>query len=93
MSMRQFDLFAGARSKVHVPQLPDTEAIRLRLIEVLEQLRAAQQMPWEPSQLRSWTHVFHNMANWLPQDERDSLRREFSREIERLRQASTVAAP
>lgn len=86
MSMRQFDLFTGARSRVHVPQSPDPEAIRVRLDAVLQELRCADQIPWDLPKLRSWEHVFHNMANWLPQDERDALRREFTKELERLQQ-------
>jgi hypothetical protein len=84
MSMRQFDLFAGARPRAHVPQSPDPDAIRVRLLDVLEQLRNTERMPWDPAQLRSWQHVFRNMANWLPPEEGDRLRQEFSREIERL---------
>jgi hypothetical protein len=41
-------------------------------------------MPWTPSQVRSWKHVFHNMANWLPAEEREQLRREFRDEMARL---------
>lgn len=51
---------------------------------LLETLRTTEEMPWNPWQLRSWQHVFHNMANWLPQDERDKLRQEFTKELERL---------
>lgn len=87
MSMNQFDLFARARSRVHVPQRPDPEAIRLRLIGVLEELRATERMPWEPPQLRSWQHVFNNMASWLPAEEGARLRQEFAKEIERLQKA------
>ena len=81
--MRQFDLFAGASSRVHAPQSPDPDTIRGRLL-CLETLRTTEEMPWNPWQLRSWQHVFHNMANWLPQDERDKLRQEFTKELERL---------
>ena len=84
MSMNQFDLFARPRLKVHIPQNPDPDAIRLRLAGVLDQLRSAGRMPWEPWQLRSWCHVFYNMANWLPPEERDKLRQDFSTEVERL---------
>jgi len=84
--MRQIDLFSAARVKLRVPQSPDPDAVRERLNEVLQQLRSAESMPWEGSKLRSWQHVFHNMANWLPAEERDRLRQEFSREIERLQQ-------
>ena len=84
--MRQFDLFTEARSRSRVPQSPDPDAIQVRLGEVLEHLRAVDRMPWAPSQLRSWQQVFHNMANWLPPAERDSLRRDFAAEVARLLQ-------
>jgi hypothetical protein len=84
--MRQFDLFARARCSVHVPQSPDPEAVRLRLLGILDHLRLATQMPWQPWQLQSWQQVFYNMANWLSPEERDRLRQEFTRQIERLQQ-------
>jgi hypothetical protein len=84
--MRQIDLFSTAQSRPSVPQNPDPDVIRTRLRELLQGLRSAQRMPWEGAQLRSWLQVFHNMANWLPQEERDNLRQAFSREIDRLQQ-------
>jgi hypothetical protein len=82
--MRQLDLFAAAKPGASTAQTPDPNVIRERLNAVLEQLRAANSMPWKPAELRSWRHVFHNMANWLPPEERDKLRRDFTAEIARL---------
>ncbi len=82
--MRQIDLFANGRAATSIPQTPDPDEIRKRLTTVLQQLRNADRMPWNPAQVRSWKHVFHNMANWLPADEREKLRRDFTAEMERL---------
>lgn len=35
-----------------------------------------------------WQIVFPQMANWLPQEERDQLRFEFAQELERLKLAA-----
>lgn len=85
--MSQFDLFATAKPDTTAAQVPDPNVIRERLHAVLAQLRTADHMPWKAAELRSWRHVFHNMANWLPPDERDNLRREFIAEVARLEQA------
>jgi hypothetical protein len=45
-------------------------------------------MPWEPRKARMWQTVFPQMANWLPDDERDQLRFEFAQEMERLQQVA-----
>lgn len=82
--MRQIDLFAENRAGKPIPQTPDPDDVRARLNFVLQQLRDADDMPWTPVEVRSWKHVFHNMANWLPSDERDKLRQDFTTEIERL---------
>lgn len=82
--MSQLDLFTSAKLSLSTAQTPDPDVVRQRLHTVLQQLRAADRMPWKPAELRSWQHVFHNMANWLPPEERDELRREFTAEITRL---------
>ncbi len=81
--MRQSDLFAAGRLEKQVSQGPDRDAIRERLNAVLRELRTAETFPWTPAQLRSWRHVFHNMANWLPETERDEIRQAFLAEISR----------
>lgn len=85
--MRQIDFFADNRAEKPIPQTPDADNVRARLSSVLQQLSDADHMPLTPAQVRSWKHVFHNMANWLPSEERDKLRREFTKEIERLERA------
>lgn len=68
--------------------LPDPEDIRRRLHALLAKARGAEQMPWDERKARMWQIVFPQMANWLPEDERDQLRFEFAQEIERLRAAA-----
>ena len=82
--MSQLDLFAVLKKSSATPETPDPEVIRERLNGVLRQLRGAERMPWTDAELRSWRHVFPNMANWLPADERDGLRQQFTAEITRL---------
>jgi hypothetical protein len=67
---------------------PDPQSIRLRLTALLEKAKSAEEMPWPEREARMWQTVFPNMANWLPQDEADRLRRQFSQEMERLRRGS-----
>lgn len=64
--------------------LPDPADIRRRLHDLLATARAAERMPWDPRKAGLWQIVFPQMANWLPEEERDQLRLEFAREIERL---------
>lgn len=45
-------------------------------------------MPWDERKARMWQIVFPQMANWLPDDERNQLRFEFAQEIERLKRAA-----
>ena len=86
--MRQADLFgAGRGPAAPVPETPDADAIRARLHAVLDTLRAARAMPWEPARVRTQEHLFQNMTNWLPEVERDALRLAFAAEMARLRQA------
>ena len=82
--MSQLDLFATSKSKVSVSETPDPDAIRERLNGILRQLRAAERVPRTAAELRSWRLVFPNMANWLPADERDALRLQFTAEVARL---------
>lgn len=88
----QQSLFGDGEDRMPNPQpvshLPDPEEIRRRLHAVLAQARAAERMPWDERKARMWQTVFPQMANWLPEDERDQLRFEFAREIERLQRAA-----
>ena len=88
----QHSLFGEGEGRIPNPappsHLPDPEVIRRRLHALLAKAREAEHMPWEERKARMWQIVFPQMANWLPEDERDQLRFEFAREIERLRRAA-----
>ncbi len=82
--MRQTDLFAAARAPGPPPSdLPDPAAIRVRLHDMLTTARASKLLPWTPERTRVQQLIFHGMVNWLPEDERDALWRDFAAEMVR----------
>lgn len=87
--MRQGDLFAAAvgAPRSAAPETPDPDAIRKRLKAMLALVCDAAELPWEMPRARAQEHLFHNMAAWLPPDERDALRSAFLAEMNRLRGA------
>jgi hypothetical protein len=88
--MRQGDLFgvAPGSDAPDMTETPEPGTVRLRLHALLATVRHASEMPWEPSRARAQEHLFTNMANWLPQDERDALRQAFAAEMTRLRRGT-----
>lgn len=67
------------------PYEPDRDEVRRELQEVLAEARSAQEeCPWDERTLKYHKVVFPQMANWLPEDERDQLRFEFTQEVERI---------
>ena len=88
----QHSLFGDDPDRIpHVPPpnyLPDPNDIRRRLHTLLDKARTAERMPWDERKARMWQIVFPQMANWLPEEERDQLRFEFAQEIERLKNAA-----
>lgn len=67
---------------------PKPEAIRTRLHDLLTTVRTATRMPWDAQRERVNATLFHQMANWLPERERDDLREQFARELARLRESA-----
>jgi hypothetical protein len=64
---------------------PDRDEIRQELNEVLMQARgAANGPPWDERTFKYHKVVFPQMANWLPDEERDQLRLAFAKEVERI---------
>ncbi|MEO8715054.1 MAG: hypothetical protein ABI369_08580 [Acetobacteraceae bacterium] len=67
------------------PVMPSAERIRKRLHALLATARAAELMPWSAQEAEVNATIFPQMATWLPEAERDTLRAEFAAELERLR--------
>ena len=85
----QGDLFGESLPSARkVPEV-DPDAIRLRLNAMLGDMRAAaNRSPWSPETTRLNQLLFPQMANWLPNEERDQLRFEFEAELKRLNLAA-----
>lgn len=64
--------------------IPSPESIRSRVEAVLVVLRTAEEMPWTPAEIRSWSLIIPQMSNWLPEAERDGVRAEFATHMSRL---------
>jgi hypothetical protein len=88
------DLFPGAPrqmgldlgdSRAPKSYEPDREEVRRELYDVLAVAKAAtDHCPWDARTFQYHRTVFPQMANWLPEDERDQLRFEFAEEVVRL---------
>jgi hypothetical protein len=77
----QPDLFGGEIAPVYRPNL---DKVRARLEKILAEARAAQAMPWEPTQLSLYRTIFPQMADYLPKDEGAQLCFSFETELKRL---------
>ena len=81
-----FELGETGRNAVYSPNLAE---IREDLNGILDEARSATNTaPWDARTMRYNKIVFPQMANWLPEEERDQLRFEFAQEIERLKNAA-----
>ena len=80
----QPDLFGGETAPVYRPNL---DKVRARLEKILAEARAAQAMPWEPTQLSLYRTIFPRMAYYLPDDEGAQMRFCFEEELKRLEAA------
>ncbi len=85
----QGDLFAGDSQGVRQAPQVDPDVIRRRLQAMLAAVRASKKgSPWPPETTRLNQLIFPQMANWLPESERDRLRLEFAAELKRLNLAA-----
>ena len=79
-----FDLGDAPKSKSYEP---DREEVRQELHEILAEAKAAvADCPWDEQTFKYNKVVFPQMANWLPEEERDQLRFEFAQEVSRIEQ-------
>jgi hypothetical protein len=87
MSMSQLSLFPEP-SQAASP-VPTVDDVRARFEQMLGRLRAAtSDLPFTDRELAYWETVTPQMANWLPQDEREAVCIEFSDHISRLSRAA-----
>jgi hypothetical protein len=91
--MTQQDLFGASQLGLGLeetrpdPTLIDPEMVRVELNAILATAKAARdQAPWDRRTHKYHQVVFPQMANWLPADEADFLRRQFELELERIEQ-------
>lgn len=69
------------------PWTPNVQEVRDELTATLAiARRALDACPWDLRTFKYHKVVFPQMANWLPEDERDQLRFEFAREVARIEQ-------
>ena len=80
----QGELFEAPTEPAYQPNL---DKVRARLEKLLGEARAAETMPWEPSQLSLYRLIFPQMTHWLPEDEAAGYRRAFESEMTRLETA------
>ncbi len=98
MATTQTDLFGNGPAQPdmfaeHCPVLvydpatykPDLAVVRSKLHKWLADVKGCEAgSPWSERETGSNVIVFRQMANWLPEDERDQLRLEFVEELRRL---------
>ena len=67
------------------PTQVDPAEVREELTAILALAQASRDTaPWDRRTHRYHQVVFPQMANWLPSDEADALRRQFSLELDRI---------
>jgi len=70
-----------------VSYAPKPVKVRLQLVALLDEMRAADSMPWSDKDWRFYQKIFPQMTNWLSEDEAAQLRLAFETELQRLRAA------
>ena len=83
----QGDLFGDSEPERRVWK-PDPDKVRARLERILAEARAADRLPWTPSQTRLFQKIFPDMTEYLPQEEAAQYRFQFDEEMRRLEQAA-----
>lgn len=91
MVTEQHDLFRPAQLGLGLedtrpdPTRIDPQEIREELTAILATAQAARdEAPWDRRTHRYHQVVFPQMANWLPPEEADALRRQFTLELDRI---------
>jgi hypothetical protein len=80
----QPDLFAEVAEPDAPAYRPDPAKVRARLERIMDQARAAEAAPWEPTRVSLYRVIVPDMTRWLPDDEAAAWRSEFEAQLERL---------
>lgn len=92
-TVEQTDLFGNAPRQLGLgledtrpdPTYVDPQSVREELTAILRAAQAARdEAPWDRRTHRYHQVVFPQMSNWLPPDEAEQMRRQFSFELERI---------
>jgi hypothetical protein len=92
-SPRQGDLFGSdepnpSDENFETPTYyPDPDEVRAELNKILNEMRAAQSMPWDNARTAVYRTIFPQMSQCLPEDEGAQLRFQFEEELARLEAA------
>ncbi len=82
---QQSDLFAAPEApRVSAPIKHTPDTIRVLMLRLLGEARAASTIPWPPRELQSHKAMFPYMAEWLKGGEGDQLLLQFRAELDRL---------
>jgi hypothetical protein len=80
----QADLFGAPDTPIY---RPDPGKVRVRLHNILAEMKNAQSMPWEWGRASLYQTIFPQMTRWLPEEEGAQLRFQFEEELARLQAA------
>ena len=76
----QMSLFGEGRMTPPKPKTkPTPDEVREKLRRVLDTLREAESMPYSEMDAKMWIAIVPNMTKWLPDDEAEEIRAEFTR--------------
>lgn len=86
MAQAQLDMFGEGPEVEPGPVVftPDPDRIRRRISRIVDEMRAAESMPWDRNRQRLYVKIVPQMAGALPADEAAELCGAFDRELERL---------
>jgi hypothetical protein len=93
MASKQPDLFFSEPDPSFLEDRPehvyraDPDEVRRDLMRLLDEVRGAKIMPWEPRKVRLYRTIFPQMSNWLPDEEAKQLCFQFEEELVRLEAA------
>ena len=83
LAIRQHDMFGQPQGTFELPM--NAPEIHAELTRIVEELRAAQTMPWDIKEMQRNSIMFPDMASRLPAEDAAALVDTFEGEMRRLR--------